>query len=322
MKKIVDPFSTHIRSPDDPVAVPAEVAGANGRARTASSGDGAPPTPVGNREARSEQPRTLGGAILRHPFLVLVPAILAVGAAIALGITRTPAYTAETRFTVGRLDVTSQAIPGVVAANQSLAATYSRFVSAEGVVDPVAEQLGVPSRTVSRSLRASPIPESPIIRIEAEAGTVDQAVQMANIAGNVLTSYVRTINQDGVARGLLNRFRAAAGVVAEAELARDVAQRQTNIASQPATRLALANATAELEVARIRFATLRDQVNQDAQSRATSNSITRLNQASGAVSDHDAVMQRLIVVGALGGLALGVLLALARDRRRREPIST
>jgi Capsular polysaccharide biosynthesis protein len=97
---------------------------------------------------------------------VIIPTLLLVGAAIALGTTRAPNYTAETRLTVGRLDVSSQAVPGVVAANQSLAATYSRLVTAEGVVDPVAVRLGLSSGSVARALRASPIPESPIIRLE------------------------------------------------------------------------------------------------------------------------------------------------------------
>lgn len=292
----LEPTAEHIGSP------PGSVATAPGDAPYAPAGGPA-----------STGPPTLGGAILRHPFLVIVPALLLVSAAIALGVTRGPTYSAETRLSVGRLDVSSQAIPGVVSANQSLAATYSRLVTAEGVVDPVAARVDLPSRRVASSLRASPIPESPIIRLEAHASNADLAVKMANFAGVVLTRYVAKINQAGNGDLLVGRFRDAATALAVAQLVRDAAQRKEAASLSDATRQALSAATAEYEVANIRFSTLRDQIIQDAQGNATTNTITTLNAATEAVSDHDSTLQRLVLIGLVAGLGLGILLALIRE---------
>ena len=239
--------------------------------------------------------------------------LLLVVAGVALGLNRAPTYNAESRFSVGRLDVSSQAIPGVVAANQSLAATYSRFVTAEGVVNPVAARVDLPSQTVARALRASPIPESPIIRLEARATRPDLAVRMANLAGVVLASYVRNLNRAGDNDALIGRFRKAATALSDAQLARDAAQRAESKSSTEETRQALSTATAEFEVASIGFPALRDQANQDAQSGASTSAITRLNEATGAESDHDSMLQRLVILGLVAGLAVGVLLALTRE---------
>jgi hypothetical protein len=136
---------------------------------------------------------------------------------------------------------------------------------------------------------------------------------MANLAGTVLTRYVDKINQAGDGDLLIRRFREAASELAAAQLARDAAQREESKSPSAETREALSAATAEYEVANIRFTTLRDQINLDAQGAATTDAITTLNAATGASSDHDTVLQRLFLIGLVAGLALGILLALTRE---------
>jgi len=263
-------------------------------------------------------PFTIGGAIGRHPFLMILPVLLLVGAAIALGLNRAPTFTAETRLGVGRLDVSSQAIPGVVSAYQSLAATYSRLVNADGVVEPVAVRVGLPAEQVADAVEASPIPESSIIRLEARATEPDLAVRMANLTGVVLTRYVENLNQAGDSDALLTRFRAAAAELAGAQQTRDAAQSNETSSPSEESRQALSEATAEYEVASIRFSTIRDRISQEAEGRATTNAISTLNVATDAASDRDSALQRLVLMGILAGLALGTLLAIVRERSKRR----
>lgn len=291
----------------------------DGTAATAVRGVANPqPRPAHGNAPPSLPPLTLGGAMGRHPFLLVLPVVLLVGAAIGIGLNRAPTYTAETRLGVGRLDVPSQSIPGIVSANQSLAATYSRIVKAEGVLDPVAARVGLSPDEVDRALHASPIPDSPIIRIEATAKNAAQAMRMADLTGTVLIRYVEKVNQAGDGDGLIQQYRDAASALAAAQLARDEAQRMESRSSSEETRQTLSEATADYEVANIRFTTLRDQISQDAQGQASTDTITTLNTASEAVSDYEPMLQRLVALGLIAGLAFGVVLALMRERFKRR----
>ena len=61
-------------------------------------------------------------AAIRHPFLFILPIIVLAAAGAALGLARTPTYTTESRVSVTRLDVQTQALPGYAQAAKSLAA--------------------------------------------------------------------------------------------------------------------------------------------------------------------------------------------------------
>lgn len=290
----------------------------SGRATPPVAGSGPPAPTAPSAPASPREPMSVGGSILRHPFLVLLPMIVLVGAAIALASQRAPTYTAEARLGVGRLDVPSQAVPGVVSASQSLAATYSRLVKAEGVVDPVAARVGLTSGQVSAALSASPIPESPIVRIEATGASAAVAERLANLAGSVLTRFVAKLNSAGDQDLLIAEYRNAAGELTAAQIARDAAQEEEGRASSEEARLALAEATADYEVASLRLANLRERISQSAQEDPGADTITTLNTAAGAVSDEDEVLQRMVALGLLAGLAFGIVLALIRERAKRR----
>lgn len=286
---------------------------ASGRASPGLNGPGGRSTPPS-----VSPPLSVGGAMRRHPFLLMMPVLLLAGAAVVLGLYRAPTFTAETRLGVGRIDVSSQAIPGVVAAYQSLAATYSRIVNADGVVDPIAARMGLASPEVADAISASPIPDSAIIRLKARSETPEVAVRMANLAGSVLARYVGQFNRSGGLSTLLDRFRVTAAELADAQQARDAAQQAHDRSPTEESRKALSQAAAEYEVASIRFSTIRDQISQGAQGSATTDAIHQLNAATAAVSDRNSVLQRLVLVGALAGLALGTLLAITRERWKRR----
>ena len=90
---------------------------------------------------------SLGTALRRYPVLALLPVVVLAAAGITLGLRRPPTYTASTTINVGAPDINSQATPGYVQAEQTLASAYSREVTSQFVVQPggqPAARLAVP----------------------------------------------------------------------------------------------------------------------------------------------------------------------------------
>ena len=71
--------------------------------------------------------------------LALLPVVILAAAGITLGLRRQPTYTASTVINVGAPDIASQATPGYVEAEQTLASAYSREVTSQFVYKPVAK---------------------------------------------------------------------------------------------------------------------------------------------------------------------------------------
>src|SRR5689334_12701293 len=66
--------------------------------------------------------------------LIALGAIGAAAAYLVAGEERKPVYTAEARLAVGRIDVSTQSIPGFATASQLLADSYSRAIVATNVI--------------------------------------------------------------------------------------------------------------------------------------------------------------------------------------------
>ena len=73
-----------------------------------------------------------------HWRLALLPVVLLIGAAIVVGMLRTPVYTATANLTVDFGAESPSSLPGSVTAAQALADSYSRAVQATPVVRGVA----------------------------------------------------------------------------------------------------------------------------------------------------------------------------------------
>ena len=108
-------------------------------------------------------------AFRRGWLLILIPVLLFAGLATYIAMNRQPTYTADSRLTVGRVDISPSALATFATATQSLASAYSRAVEANAVVNPVAKRLNVSSAAVRGATLATPVPESPVIRVTAKA---------------------------------------------------------------------------------------------------------------------------------------------------------
>jgi uncharacterized protein involved in exopolysaccharide biosynthesis len=247
-------------------------------------------------------------AVARHPFLTLLPILVLVGAAIALGLTREPTYASEARLSVGDLNPGQQTAPGVVEANQQLASAYSRAITAQDVVRDVSARVHEPAGEVASRLSASPIPKSPLMTIKATGPTRSEAVRLANAATGALVGYVRSVSAANTgANDALRRYQAAQADVKRAQDRVDNA-----ITPEEADKARSALAGAELKARGLKGAYL-------AQAGSSGTTpIAVLNRAEDASSDSTKTLRLYIVIGALAGVFLGVAFATSVSARRHR----
>lgn len=244
-------------------------------------------------------------AMRRFWWLIALMALIGAGSGIAYGLMRNPVYTAEARLTVGRIDVRTQTIPGFAFAARALAETYSRAIVARKVVVPVSKKTGVPPAEVDDHLFATPIPESGVIQVLGEDDSSDAAVRYANVGGRTLIDYVRQLNKfNPQSRELLRRYRQAAEALAEAR------------ARRPATGPIPPSLVAELAEARVRLRTAEALYGSSQAGQAAPNTLQLLALATGASSDRGSFVQRAAFAGAVGGLLIGIALALLFQARQ------
>jgi hypothetical protein len=240
-------------------------------------------------------------AVLRHPFITLFTILIFVAGAAVFGMTREPTWTSEARLGVGELSPSTQSAPGIVEANQQLASAYSRAINAERVLTPVSRELGITNPEVNRRLTATPIPESPVLTVSGTGSTQQDAVAIAQVGTSALVRYIRELgDRNPEAERLLGELT---------EARREVLQLQSQTL--------LGEQNPELDAAKLRAKSLETQYLETTQ-RAGATPITELNPAEGATNDRDRVLRLALVIGALGGIAVGAVLATLREGRLRR----
>jgi hypothetical protein len=214
---------------------------------------------------------------------------------------REPTWTSEARLGVGELSPSTDSAPGIVEANQQLASAYSRAASAERVLAPVSRELGLPKGEVQKRLSASPIPESPVITVKGTGPDERGAVAVAQVGTSALIRYIRELgNRNPEAERLLSELTDAR---------RDLAKFQQSAV--------VGAANPDLDEAKLRVRSLETQY-LDTTQRAGATPITELNPAETATNDRNRMMKLALVVGVLGGLAVGAALATMREMRLRR----
>jgi hypothetical protein len=237
---------------------------------------------------------------------VLLPIAALVFLALVIGVLRPATYTAEAKLAVGRIDVSSTSAPGVVSASQSLASAYSRAISADKVNEDINKAVQEPG-----SVSASPIPESPVILVEAEADSGDKAIETANAASKALISYINEINSNAPeSERLLKAFE---------EAKEEIAKLQTELESLTAGSEAANQAKAKLSVEELKVnaseAAYRSTLEED----PSGNDLRVLTSAQGASSDRKSVLKLLLFAAIVGGAALGLVWAYVEAVRDQSP---
>jgi uncharacterized protein involved in exopolysaccharide biosynthesis len=262
-------------------------------------------------------------AARRHWFVALVPLVLFVGAAVLLGVKRTPQYTATASVSVGPVFLSNPAgISSVIQGTESLATVYSRLIDANAVRDDTARRLSIASTVGAGSVSATPLPDSPLIRVRAVAGSERAAVALVNAISDSLAAYVnRNARSDKSAASIAGEYRRAAlAYRRRVALSRRLDRRYDEDPSA-ANRLARDRAAAEADTALLRRDALSPAYENSVQVLGSTPALKVFARATSASSDRYQVLQMLVFTGLVGGLLAGLALALLRDVGERRPVS-
>jgi capsular polysaccharide biosynthesis protein len=256
-------------------------------------------------------------AARRHWLLVAVVTLIFTAAGVAVAIVRQPVYTAQTRLVVGRIDVSAPgALGSFTEATQAIASQYSRSIDAEGITHRVAPKADLTPGQVASRLSATPIPESPVIRVSAVGTNAGEAVRLANLASDALVTFTTQLNRSNPDTSrLLRRFTAASRevVVQRAELIR--LRRRYVARPTRATKQDMQATEVKLRVAQLQRDTLSQAYDASTQSQAATSLVQVLERASTASSDRSRYLQFLGFIGFAAGLAVGLALATLRANR-------
>jgi capsular polysaccharide biosynthesis protein len=286
-----------------------------GRAASPHPGE-TPPAATAPRRAVG-----LGTALRRYPVLALLPVVVLIAAGITLGLRRAPTYTSSTTINVGAPDLNSQATPGYTLAAQTLASSYSREVTSQFVVNPVARQLHISRAKIASRLSSSAVPSSPTFTINATGPSQQSAIALAGAATAALRHSINVIDQGETSSvQLLTRYRNAERTADRLSSAsgRLDGRNTANPGSVSASRRREAKVAAQ--VAQLQANALGQQyTNGSTSSRGAI--IQVLNPAASATSDSKTIAERYGVIGGAAGLVLGAALVLlvANIRRKRWP---
>ena len=267
-----------------------------------------PPRGTPAPEPPPEGPSFVGPleSIFRFPLFAIVPVVALVLAGLAVGLLRSPVYTAEARISVGRVDVPAYTLQGVTVGNTTLAASYARALAAPNVVDRAARAAGVSPATARGNLAASQVPNSTLIRIEAEGDSAAEAQRLANAAGAELIRYVTKLNVQQQDDTQLTRYRRAQ---ARAEKARTrllrAARRNPNSEAAEQARL-------DLRTAELHARSVGARVLQATAAPSAENLLQLVVPAADAESDKSDVLKEALLIGLAAGIVLGFALAMLR----------
>ncbi len=171
---------------------------------------------------------------------------------------------------------------------------------------------------MSARLAATPVPDSPFLRIQATGPTAPAAEGLASAATGALMDYIRRSGGTNTqATRLLQRFRAAQAKAETAATAVGRAKRAvTKSPDSNSARNRLEKAQTDLETTTLRARGLRAAYLQQAQNTTSGIPVRVLNQADAAASDSGQKLRLILTVAVAAGIALGVALATAVAARR------
>jgi capsular polysaccharide biosynthesis protein len=282
------------------------------RSLSTSAADSAPPELV----RASQPPPSALQAVRAHPLLVMLAVAVCVGAGIAAGVARTPIWTAETRLSLGSIDVATQSLPGYVEATRSLAAAYSRAAQSTPVVRAAAATARLAPAQAAHRLSASPVADTSVLRVVGTGPDERSAAAVANAGSDALVRYIRRSTSVNASDAILRDYRRAQDRVQQLTTRRDRQRRQYLAQPSRARRAGLQDVTAALATAQLQADTLGDRFKSNQQDRPSADFVQVLSDATTAASDRTSALQLRAFTGLVAGLLLGLALALWRSRRR------
>jgi hypothetical protein len=266
-------------------------------------------------------------AVRRRIWAFVIPVVLITAACVAYGLLRTPVYTAESRLSVGRLDVATQGIAGFAQAEVSIASALSRAVVAPDVIRASAKSAGISVQTAGDAIQASPVAGAPIILVEAKLDDAGRAVKLVNATASGLVNYVHHL---GAAGGTTNQLSTQYAVIAEdvsrLVLARDKLRRIYQQHPSYQNRINLQGAEAKLARRILERNAAGNVYGAQATGLTAANLLGVLAPAYRASSDRKKTLEELAASGLIAGIVFGLALVgwleAGRRRRRDDAVAT
>jgi capsular polysaccharide biosynthesis protein len=177
------------------------------------------------------------------------------------------------------------------------------------------------SSSMSGEFSATPLPDSPLIKVSAESESAHDAVVLANASAAALAAYVnQQVRDNSASATLAMRYREASLSYRRRKDTSDRVRRRYREHATRANKAARDRAAAAADTALLRREAVRASYEQAVQGGTSSVGVESFSRAAGAKSDRRSMTQILVFIGLVGGLAAGAALALlraARDIRRR-----
>lgn len=266
------------------------------------------------------QPSLLSRAVRGRWWLIAFCGLAVMAGGVAVGVKRSPVYTAESQLVVGRVDLQTQSLPGYVEGAKSLAAAYSRIIVSDVIASRIARQLGLTLPQVRSRLSATPIPDGTIFRISGSGRSSSDAIRFTRAAVSQSQGYLQRL-QTGRGREASRafaRFMRASRLVPglQAEVGRLKALRTRGVGG--VTTADVARADARRAAAQLQAETFGQMYQQ---ARITPSSDFKgaevITSAASATNDRMSVTERLGFAGLCSGLLLGLALAVLVAPRPR-----
>lgn len=259
----------------------------------------------------------LGGvvsAVTLFPLMVIICALLGAGVGTLVGYQKEPVYTANANMLVGNLSIADPgAVPGAVEASQSLASVYARLIGANRVAQEVLAATGGDPDT---AVGASPIVDTPLIRVTAVSGSEAGAVNAANAAATSLSNYVADLKAPGSdTRPIVKQYREAELAYAEELNAYNQLEDRIGPSPTPDEQRRLNEANADLQALKLKRESLQILYQRGQNIQVSQPSLKVFERAGAASNDRGSTVQVTAAIGLLAGLALGAALATFRANR-------
>ncbi len=263
-------------------------------------------------------PQPLWEAVRRRWLQSIVVVALATALGILVAALMAPTYKAEARLAVGAGELSTVAIPGFPTASKDLAASYSRWVTLQGVG-------GFDTPPNVEDLSASPIPESNVIRIETTSADQQAALSAAQGAAQGLIAAVVAVKADNDPDAMMKQILAAAPAVATAEAKAQAALNAynqffaTGRGNEDRLLTAYSRAAVAVQQLRLQQDARMDRYRRIVANRTTEADLRTIGRGAAIVgSDRNARMQRFGLVGFGAGVVLALILAAWGQRRDRS----
>lgn len=269
-------------------------------------------------------PSLIVAALGRYKWLVLGLTVVLTICGLAIGYKRKPIYTANATVQVGQVNPNSPGFYGFVQSATELATTFSRAITANGVLSIIQHKTGLTPAQSSVRLSATPIPDGAAFSVIATGSTSQSAVSLANTAAAAMVTYEAAANSSASTTSsntaaIFNEYRGQSTQLAHDKAIVQKLQNNSssNGSSPDPTNPALVQAQANAGLAQGRANALAAAYTQALENQQPPGTmLSPLASALTASSDRKHKLELFAFVGLAAGLLIGSAIAVMLEQRR------